>query len=136
MADQLGSAARQLLEKPILAHLATTMTDGSPQVTPVWVDTDGEHVLVNTAEGRLKTRNMRRDKRVSISFSRPGGPVRRRPAVRGTVVELTMDGADDYINTLAKKYLGADEYPNRQPGEVRLIVTILPDRVTGGAAGS
>ncbi|MCL4395491.1 MAG: PPOX class F420-dependent oxidoreductase [Chloroflexi bacterium] len=103
------------------------MPDGSPQVTPVWVDYDGTHVIVNSAKGRVKDRNMRRDSRVSLDLQDPDNPYRHL-SIRGRVAEITEDGADASIDRLAKKYLGMDRYPNRQAGEVRVIYKIEPQR--------
>jgi PPOX class probable F420-dependent enzyme len=105
------------------------MADGSPHVTPVWVDYDGAYVRVNSAKGRVKDKNMRRDKRVALSIQDPDNPYRYL-ALRGEVAEITEDGADAHIDALAKKYLGKDRYPFRSPGEVRVIYKIRPERVS------
>ncbi|PWH15058.1 MAG: PPOX class F420-dependent oxidoreductase [Ardenticatenia bacterium] len=114
-------------EKRAFGYVATVMPDGTPQVTPVWVDYDGIYVLFNTAKGRVKERNLRRDGRVALVVSDPGNPYRY-IQVRGRA-ELTEEGADAHIDKLAKKYLGMDRYPYRQPGEVRVIVRITPEAV-------
>ncbi|MBI3694324.1 MAG: PPOX class F420-dependent oxidoreductase [Acidobacteria bacterium] len=116
-----------LFQKKAFANLGTLMPDGSPQVTPVWCDFDGTHVVVNSALGRRKDRNMRGDPRVSLSIVDPDNPYRY-VEVRGRVVEITTDGADAHIDKMAKKYLGMDNYPNRKPGEVRVIYKIQPER--------
>jgi PPOX class probable F420-dependent enzyme len=118
-----------LFEKKAFAHLATLMPDGQPQVTPVWVEFDGHQVIVNTAEGRQKDKNLQRDKRVALSIIDPDNPYRYLE-VRGRVVERTHHGADANIDALAKKYLGKDKYPFRQPNEVRVIYKIEPQHVT------
>jgi PPOX class probable F420-dependent enzyme len=118
---------RDLFEKKALAHLATLMPDGSPQSTPVWVDAHDGFVRVNSAKGRLKDRNMRRDARVALSIHDPDNPYRYLE-VRGKVVSITETGADAHIDSLAKKYMGLDQYPLRQPGEQRVIYTIEPQR--------
>ena len=110
------------------AALATTMPDGSPQVSLVWVDSDGEHVIINTAEGRIKTNNLRRDPRVAVSIADADNHYRQ-IMIRGRVVENTQDGAAEHINKLAKKYLDVDEYPYGQPGEQRVIIKIKPESV-------
>ena len=133
MATKLPDKAVQLLNKPALAHIVTLMKDGSPQVTPVWVSTDGEYILVNTAEGRLKTRNVRRNPRVALSVVDPADSYVTLQ-VRGKVVEVTTAGADVHIDRLAKKYLGKDTYPWRSPQEVRLILKIKPERIGGSVA--
>ena len=129
MAGTLSDGVRKLLEGKNFAHLATLMPDGSPQVSAVWVDYDGKHVLVNTAEGRQKPLNLRRDPRVAISIVDQENPYVS-ATIRGRVVELTHDGADVHIDKMAKKYLGQDTYPFRAPGEQRLIVKVEPVRVS------
>ncbi len=116
-----------LFDKKVFAGLATTMPDGSPQVTPVWIDFDGENLLVNTAVGRRKDKNLQHDGRVALMLVDPDNPYRYLE-VRGRVVERTHDGADDHINKMAKKYLGKDIYPFRQPGEVRVLYKVKPER--------
>ena len=128
MALQLPDNAVKMLQEPNFAHLATLMKDGSPQVTAVWVDYDGRHILVNSAEGRVKPRNIRRDPRVALDVVGQQNPYTM-VAVRGRVVEITHEGADAHIDKLAKKYLGQDTYPYRQPGEQRVIFKIEPERV-------
>ena len=118
-----------LFRKKAFAHLATLMPDGKPQVTPVWVDYDGEHVLINTAEGRLKDKNMQRDGRIALSITDPDNPYRYLE-VRGRIAERTHRGADAHIDAMAKKYLDKDKYPFRQPGEVRVIYKVTPERST------
>ena len=95
-AEKLSEKAVRLLEKPILAHVATVMRDGTPHVTPVWVDTDGENLVINTSEGRTKVRNMRRNPNVAISVVDPGDPFMGSLQVWGRVTEITTDGADDH----------------------------------------
>ena len=118
-----------LLSEPVLAHLAVIDTDGAPHVTPVWVDTDGDHILINTAKGRAKYENLRRDPRVAVSVVARDDDWRTL-CVKGTA-ELVEEGADAHIDKLAKKYLGQDRYPFRQPGEERVIVRISPTRKFG-----
>ena len=114
-----------LFQKKAFAQLATLMPDGSPHVSPVWCEYDGKHVVVNSAKGRVKDRNMRRDPRVGLDLQDPDNPYRHL-SLRGRVVEVTEDGADQHIDKLAKKYMGVDRYPNRQAGEVRVIYRIEP----------
>jgi PPOX class probable F420-dependent enzyme len=121
---------QDLFTKKAFANLATLMPDGSPQVTPVWVDYDGLHILVNTAKGRVKDKNMRREPRVSLAISDPDNSYRY-VEVRGRVEEITEEGADDHINRMARKYLGQDVYPYRQPGEVRVLFKIKPEKFSG-----
>ncbi len=123
---------RDLFEKRAFAHLATVMPDGSPQVTPVWVDFDGQYVLVNTACGRQKSRNVERAAKVALDMLDPDNPYRWL-AVRGTVVDVTTEGADAHIDKMAQKYLGEEQYPFRRSGEQRMIIRIAPQKVaTGG----
>jgi PPOX class probable F420-dependent enzyme len=117
------------VKKPVAA-LATIMPDGSPQVTPVWFDYDGKRLRINTAKGRVKERNMREGSRVALMIVDPDNPYRY-VQIRGTVAVATQNGADEHINALAKKYLGADQYPYRQPGEVRMRYEIEPLSVQG-----
>lgn len=129
MASTIPEQFKDLFAKVAFAQLATLMADGRPQVTPVWVDYDGEHIRVNSAKGRVKDKNMRRDKRVALSIQDPDHPYRYL-AIQGDVVEITEEGADAHIDALAKKYLGKDRYPFRAPGEVRVIYKIRPDKVS------
>ncbi|MBI4454277.1 MAG: PPOX class F420-dependent oxidoreductase [Acidobacteria bacterium] len=115
-----------LFHKRAFASLATLMPDGHPQVTPVWCDFDGTYVWVNSARGRQKDRNMRRDPRVALSLMDPDNPYRYLE-VRGRVVEITEEGASEHINRMAKKYLGVDRYPYAQAKEVRVVYKILPE---------
>ncbi|HEU4605500.1 MAG TPA: PPOX class F420-dependent oxidoreductase [Nitrososphaera sp.] len=108
--------------------LATLMNDGSPQVTPIWVDIDGDYIIVNTAKGRIKHKNISNDPRVAVSVADQANPYNM-VTVQGTVVEQTTKGADEHIDRMAKKYLGLDKYPGRAPGEKRIILKIKPDRV-------
>jgi PPOX class probable F420-dependent enzyme len=129
MSSTIPETFRDLLTKKTFAHLATIMSDGSPQVTPVWFDFDGTHVRINSAKGRVKDKNMRRNGRIALAIQDPENPYRYL-AVRGRVEEITEAGADAHIDSLAKKYLGQDRYPYRQPGEVRVIYRIRPERVS------
>ncbi|MGH8294492.1 MAG: PPOX class F420-dependent oxidoreductase [Steroidobacteraceae bacterium] len=118
-----------LFRKKAFAHLATLMPNGSPQVTPVWVDFDGRHVLINTAEGRQKDKNLQRDGRVALSVTDPENPYRYLE-VRGHIAQRTREGADEHIDAMARKYLGQEKYPYRQPGEVRVLYKVTADRCT------
>lgn len=112
-------------KKKAFAHLATLMPDGSPQVTPVWIDYAGGVLRVNTAKGRTKARNMKTGSSVAVAIQDPENPYRYLQ-VRGRVKAMTEQGADAHIDALAKKYLGQDKYPYRRPGEVRQIYEIEP----------
>ncbi len=127
MAEVIPEKFRDLFQKKAFASLATLLPDGRPMVNPVWCDFDGKHVLVNSAVGRLKDRNIQRDPRVSLAIIDPDDPYRYLE-IRGRVVERTQDGADQHIDKMAKKYLGKDKYPFRQPGEVRVLYKIQPER--------
>jgi PPOX class probable F420-dependent enzyme len=128
MAEAIPKKYLDLFQKKAFASLATLMPGGSPQVTPVWCDYDGKHVLINSARGRQKDRNLGRDGRVALAILDPDNPYRYM-GIRGKVVEITEKGADDHINRMAKKYLGKDIYPFRKPGEVRVLYKIEPTRV-------
>ena len=119
---------KDLLQKKAFANLATVNPDGSPQVTPVWFDVDGEDIRINTARGRVKDRNLRRNAAVALAVMDPDNPYRY-VQVRGRVNEVTESGADAHIDSLARKYMGVDTYPYRRPGEVRVIFKIRPERV-------
>ena len=119
---------RDLFDKKSFAHIATIGSDGTPQVTPVWVDYDGTHIRFNTARGRVKTKNLERNPRVALSVQDPENPYRY-VQVKGRVTEMTEKGADEHIDALAKKYLGQDRYPYRRPGEVRVTVKIAPEKI-------
>ena len=114
-----------LFQKKAFANLATLMPDGSPQVTPVWIDFDGTHVIVNSARGRQKDKNMQRNSRVALSILDPDNPYRYLE-IRGNVEAITEEGADDHIDKMAKKYMGKDKYPYRTPTEKRVLYKILP----------
>lgn len=118
----------EILDKKAFAHLATMMKDGSPQVSPVWVEREGDKLIVNSALGRIKDRNIRNDPRVAVSATDPDNPYRAL-MIRGRVVDITQDGAEEHIDKLAKKYLGVDKYPYRSDDEVRVKYTIEPERV-------
>jgi len=127
MAEVIPDKFLDLFEKRVFAGLATLMPDGTPQVTPVWIDYDGESVVFNTAAGRQKDKNLQADGHVALMLVDPDNPYRYLE-VRGKVLERTTDGADDHINKMAKKYMNRDVYPFRQPGEVRVIYKIKPER--------
>lgn len=124
----LSTEQKEFFSKPNFGHMATLDPDGSPQVTPVWIDVDDQHILVNSAVGRRKVLNVKRDPRVAVEVVEQENPYSML-SVKGTVVEMTTEGADDHINALSKKYLNQDVYPFRQPGEERIIIRIRPDHV-------
>jgi PPOX class probable F420-dependent enzyme len=114
--------------KKALASIATLMPDGSPQVTPVWFDYTNGKIRINTARGRVKDRNMKVGAKVALAIIDPDNPYRY-VGIRGPVVAESENGADAHIDSLAKKYLGQDKYPFRQPGEQRVTYEIEPASV-------
>jgi PPOX class probable F420-dependent enzyme len=118
----------KLLQGKNFGYLATLMPDGSPQVTPTWVDTDGENIIINTATGRIKYDNILRDPRVAISVADQANPYNM-VTIQGSVVEHTTNGADAHIDKMAKKYFGVDKYPYRTPQEKRVILKVKPEKI-------
>jgi PPOX class probable F420-dependent enzyme len=118
-----------LQQKTAFANLATIMPDGSPQVTPVWFDYQGDKIRINTAQGRVKARNMTEGAPVALAIMDPDNPYRH-IQVRGRVKRVTEDSTQAHIDSLAKKYMGKDKYPFARPGEVRLTVEIEPTSVS------
>jgi PPOX class probable F420-dependent enzyme len=129
MSETIEGRAREILNDKNFAHVATIREDGTPHVTPVWVDVDDGHVVLNTAEGRAWPKLARRDPRVTITVQNLENPYEY-VTIRGRVDEVTDEGADEHIDSMAKKYLGEDEYPFRQPGEERIKFRIRPEKVT------
>lgn len=127
MSTPLTQAARTLINRPVIANVATVDQEGKPQLTPVWIDIDGDELVFNTAKGRAKQSNLDRNPSVAVSVVDPDDPYNV-VIVRGTV-EATEDGADAHIDGLAKKYLDVDTYPMRRPGEVRIIYRVWADHV-------
>ena len=128
MAD-IPAAFDDLMASPkAFAHLATVNSGGAPQVTPVWFDVRDGKVRVNSAKGRVKSRNMQEGAKVALSILDPDNSYRY-IQIRGTVTRVTQEGGDAHIDSLAKKYLGKDSYPFRQAGEVRVIFEITPGSV-------
>jgi PPOX class probable F420-dependent enzyme len=126
--NKIPDKYRDLLDRPIVVSLATLMSDGPPQVQPVWCSFDGTHILVNTEKGRQKYRNMSRRPAVTILAIDPDDDSRWLE-VRGTVVGETEEGANAHIDELARLYLGVDKYPFHQEGDVRVLFKIAPQRV-------
>jgi PPOX class probable F420-dependent enzyme len=126
----LPDALRALLEQPSPCYVATTMPDGSPQLTQTWVDTDGERILINTVQGFQKVRNLQRDPRVAVAVGDPAAPARYFQ-VRGVVVEITAEGGAEHIEKLAQRYLGAPYPWFGGRDQVRLVVKIRPDKISG-----
>jgi PPOX class probable F420-dependent enzyme len=119
-----------LLSEPSTCFLATSMADGSPQLTQTWVDTDGEHILINSVRGHVKVRNIERDPRVAVAVSDPAQPSRYFQ-VRGRVIDVTTEGAVEHIEKLAKRYLGGPYpwYGGRD--QTRLLITIEAEKISG-----
>lgn len=128
MTGTMSPEVAKLIEDKNLAFVATLMKDGSPQITPVWVDLVDGMILVNTAQGRVKQRNVSRDPRVAISIVDRNNPYHM-VTVQGKVVEQTIDGADSHIDKMAKKYLGVDRYPFAVSGEKRILLKIEPGKI-------
>jgi PPOX class probable F420-dependent enzyme len=124
MPDGLDS----LLRRPAICYLATTMPDGSPQLTQTWVDTDGEHILINTVPGLQKTRNVERDPRVAVAVSDPRDPARYF-SVRGRVLSVGEGGAAEHLEMLSQRYTGGPYAWERGRDEPRVILTISVDRI-------
>ncbi|MBA2614336.1 MAG: PPOX class F420-dependent oxidoreductase [Actinobacteria bacterium] len=126
---ELSEKAQSLIDQPNFGYLATVNSDGSPQVSPVWVDRRDEHIVINTATGRAKDRNMRREPRIAISVANRENQYEK-VDIRGRVVE-TIGGeeADQHIDLMAKKYMGQDTNPWRQPDEERVLFIIAPERI-------
>ena len=128
MSSTLSEENVALLKEPHLAQFVCLNRDGSPHISPVWVDTDGENVIINTEEKRVKVANIRRDSRVAISVYDPENSYSRVVNVIGHVIEVTTTGARDHIDALSRKYTGGDYGAHRADRE-RLKVVIKPDRV-------
>ena len=120
---------RKLFESKNFVFLSSLMKDGSPQVTPMWVDIENGYILVNTAIGRIKQKNISRDPRVALAIAEQNNPYDM-VTIRGEVIEqITGVSAEEHIDKLAKKYIGRDKFPNRSPGEERIILKIKPERI-------
>jgi PPOX class probable F420-dependent enzyme len=128
--SKLSDEWKSLLNQPVFVHVATLMPDGTPQVSPVWVDVEGEQIVINSAQGRVKDKNLRRDPRVALSVTAPDNAYKAL-LLRGKVVKITTDGAEQHIDKLAKKYLGKDKYPYGKPGDVRVKYYIEPTAISG-----
>jgi PPOX class probable F420-dependent enzyme len=133
MSATIEGHAEELLKGKNFAHVGTLRADGSVQIAPVWVDVEDGRPVLNTAEGRAWPRNLERDPRITLEVQNMENPYEY-VEIRGRVAERTHEGADEHIDSMAKKYLGQDEYPYRQPGEQRLIIRVEPEyvKVMGG----
>ena len=130
MAESIETWRDLLDNKKAFAHIATLMPDGTPQVTPVWIDYMNGKVMVNSAKGRVKVRNLKEGSPVAISITDPDNPYRY-VQIRGKVSRVTEEGGSQHIDKMAKKYLGKDKYPWAKPGEVRVLFEIEPTAVSG-----
>jgi PPOX class probable F420-dependent enzyme len=128
MSATIDGRAEDLLKGKNFCHVATLRADGTVHGVPVWVDVQDGRPVLNTAEGRAWPRNLERDPRVTLTVQNMENPYEYL-AIRGRVAERTHEGADAHIDAMAKKYMGVDEYPMRQPGEQRLIIRVEPDYV-------
>jgi PPOX class probable F420-dependent enzyme len=126
----LPDEIKDLVDGPVFAHVATVGADGHPQNTVMWIDRDGEHLVLNTAAGRAKWHNLRNDPRVGISISPADDPYLNY-SLKGRVVEMRTTDGDAVIDSLAHKYLGTDEYPYRRPDEVRVTILVEVLAVAG-----
>ena len=124
----LESGVLKLLEGENFASFVTLLSDGSPHAAPTWIDHEGDVILINTAMGRLKEKNVRKDPRVALSIYDNENPYHM-VAIRGKVTELTTNGAEDHIDKLAKRYLGMDKYPRRSPDEKRILIKIKAEKI-------
>jgi PPOX class probable F420-dependent enzyme len=129
MAVQIPEKFMDLVREPALAHLATVLKDGSPHVTPVWFDYDGDYVRINSVRGRVKDRNMRNCPRVALCIVDPQNPYRYLE-IRGRVAEITEEGAVEHIDALARKYMNTEKYPHHTPAEVRVLYRIAPEHIS------
>jgi PPOX class probable F420-dependent enzyme len=128
MSVKIEGRAEELLNAKNFCHVATLRADGSVHGVPVWVDVQDGRPVLNSAEGRAWVRNLERDPRVTLTIVNGENPYEY-VEVRGRVAERTHDGADAHIDAMARKYMGVDEYPLRQPGEQRVIIRVEPDHV-------
>ncbi len=125
----IPSGYADLLQSTALANVATIGPHGEPQVNPVWFGWDGEHVLFSQTKGRQKYHNVQREPRIALSIVDPANPFRYLE-IRGKIARIDEDPDFAFINSMAKKYMGKDEYPFHQPGDVRVVLVIEPEHTT------
>lgn len=130
MVVKLSDKAKRIIDAKSFAHIATLNADGSPQISPVWVERDGDIVVVNTEQKRRKVHNLKRDARVSLSIQNPENDYEY-VEIRGKVKDITTEGGFEGIDRLGKKYMGVDKYPGNQPGDERVVIKIEPEHITG-----
>ena len=128
MAVTISDEVRELFEDVNFAHIATLMPDGSPQVTPMWVEMRGNRIVINTDDNNVKVNNVQRDPRVAISIADQGNPYRS-AFIRGRVVGVHREGATEHIDRLTKKYMDVDTYPYHDPDKPRVIIEIEPEKL-------
>jgi PPOX class probable F420-dependent enzyme len=128
MSERIDDRGQELLKAKNFANVSTLRSDGSVHSAPVWIDIQDGKPVLNTAEGRVWPRNLERDPRLTLTVQNMENPYEYLE-VRGRVGERTHDGADEHIDAMAKKYMGVDSYPNRQPGEQRVIIRVEPEHV-------
>jgi PPOX class probable F420-dependent enzyme len=128
MTATIDDRAQKLLSDKNFCHVATLRADGTVHGVPVWVDVQDGQPVLNTAEGRAWPRNLERDPRITLTVQSAENPYEY-VEIRGRVAERTQDGADQHIDAMAKKYMGVDQYPLRQPGEQRVIIRVEPQHV-------
>jgi PPOX class probable F420-dependent enzyme len=130
MSIELSEKAKGLLKGKNFANVATVRKDGSPQVSPIWVDFDGTHIILNSEEKRAKVKNLKRDPRVAVSVFNHENPYEY-VQISGHVVEITAKGGAEGIDKMAQKYLGQEKYPWNKPGDIRVVIRIDPEKITG-----
>jgi PPOX class probable F420-dependent enzyme len=129
-AMKLSDKAKRIIDAKSFAHVATINNDGSPQLSPVWVEREGDVVVINSEQKRRKVRNLRRDPRVSLAIQSPDNDYEY-VEIRGKVKEITTAGGFEGIDRLGKKYMGVDKYPGNSPGDVRVVIRIEAEHITG-----
>ena len=127
---QLSDKAKRLIDSKAFAHVATLNKDGSPQVSPVWIERDGDTLIVNSEQKRKKVRNLKQDGRVALSIQNPDNDYQY-VEIRGKVKEITTEGGFEGIDRLSAKYTGQEKYPGNSPGDVRVVIKIEPEHITG-----
>jgi PPOX class probable F420-dependent enzyme len=127
---QLTDKAKRLIDSKAFAHVATLNKDGSLQVSPVWIERDGDTVIINSEQKRKKVRNLKRDGRVALSIQNPDNAYEY-VEIRGKVKEITTEGGFEGIDRLGKKYMGVDKYPNNLPRDVRVVIKIEAEHIAG-----
>ena len=128
MLYEIPKKVKELIDDKNIAHLATLKNNGSPHVTPVWIDRVDNTILVNVSENRLKLKNMKNDKRIALSIVNHNDSYEW-ASIIGEVIDITNINADIHLDKLSQKYLGLSQFPWKQKGEIRIIVKIAPKTV-------